>query len=94
MKQCNNARVDVTRDRPIALEAGSRFAIRDGGKTPSSACKGAPHGGVNVKGRICKAGSMLLLLIGMHVAVPHISADVGLDRAHRHGSHHYLLESV
>ena len=32
----DNARVDVRLDRPIALEAGSRFAIREGGKTVGS----------------------------------------------------------
>jgi elongation factor Tu len=32
----DNARVEVSLDRPIALEAGSRFAIREGGKTVGS----------------------------------------------------------
>ncbi len=32
----DNARVEVNLDRPIALEAGSRFAIREGGKTVGS----------------------------------------------------------
>ena len=32
----DNARIDVSLDRPIALEAGSRFAIREGGKTVGS----------------------------------------------------------
>jgi elongation factor Tu len=32
----DNAPVEVTLDRPIALEAGSRFAIREGGKTVGS----------------------------------------------------------
>lgn len=32
----DNARVEVTLDRPIALETGSRFAIREGGKTVGS----------------------------------------------------------
>jgi len=32
----DNARVEVTLDRPIALESGSRFAIREGGKTVGS----------------------------------------------------------
>ncbi len=32
----DNARVEVTLDRPIALEAGNRFAIREGGKTVGS----------------------------------------------------------
>jgi elongation factor Tu len=32
----DNARVEVILDRPIALEAGSRFAIREGGKTVGS----------------------------------------------------------
>ncbi|MDB5309172.1 MAG: tufB 2 [Gemmataceae bacterium] len=32
----DNARVDVQLDRPIAVEAGSRFAIREGGKTVGS----------------------------------------------------------
>ena len=32
----DNARIEVNLDRPIALEAGSRFAIREGGKTVGS----------------------------------------------------------
>jgi elongation factor Tu len=32
----DNARIEVSLDRPIALEAGSRFAIREGGKTVGS----------------------------------------------------------
>jgi elongation factor Tu len=32
----DNARVEVSLDRPIALEAGSRFAIREGGRTVGS----------------------------------------------------------
>ncbi len=28
--------LDVTLDKPVALEAGSRFAIREGGKTVGS----------------------------------------------------------
>jgi len=32
----DNARVEVSLDKPIALEAGSRFAIREGGKTVGS----------------------------------------------------------
>jgi elongation factor Tu len=32
----DNARVEVNLDKPIALEAGSRFAIREGGKTVGS----------------------------------------------------------
>ncbi len=32
----DNARIEVHLDRPIALEAGSRFAIREGGKTVGS----------------------------------------------------------
>jgi elongation factor Tu len=32
----DNARVEVDLDKPIALEAGSRFAIREGGKTVGS----------------------------------------------------------
>jgi elongation factor Tu len=32
----DNARIDVTLDRPIALEVGSRFALREGGKTVGS----------------------------------------------------------
>jgi elongation factor Tu len=32
----DNARVEVRLDRPIALEAGSRFAVREGGKTVGS----------------------------------------------------------
>jgi elongation factor Tu len=32
----DNARVLVELDRPVALEAGSRFAIREGGKTVGS----------------------------------------------------------
>lgn len=32
----DNARVEVNLDRPIALEVGSRFAIREGGKTVGS----------------------------------------------------------
>jgi elongation factor Tu len=32
----DNARIEVSLDRPIALEAGSRFAIREGGKTIGS----------------------------------------------------------
>ena len=29
----DSARIEVSLDRPIALEAGSRFAIREGGRT-------------------------------------------------------------
>ena len=29
----DNARMIVSLDKPVALEAGSRFAIREGGKT-------------------------------------------------------------
>jgi len=32
----DNARIDVSLDRPIALEVGSRFAVREGGKTVGS----------------------------------------------------------
>jgi elongation factor Tu len=32
----DNARIEVRLDRPVALEAGSRFAIREGGKTVGS----------------------------------------------------------
>jgi elongation factor Tu len=32
----DNARVEVRLDKPIALEAGSRFAVREGGKTVGS----------------------------------------------------------
>ena len=32
----DNAQVEVTLDKPIALEAGSRFALREGGKTVGS----------------------------------------------------------
>jgi elongation factor Tu len=32
----DNARVEVDLDKPVALEAGSRFAIREGGKTVGS----------------------------------------------------------
>ncbi|WP_439629068.1 elongation factor Tu [Gemmata sp.] len=32
----DSARIEVSLDRPIALEAGSRFAIREGGKTVGS----------------------------------------------------------
>jgi elongation factor Tu len=32
----DNARIEVSLDRPVALEAGSRFAIREGGKTVGS----------------------------------------------------------
>jgi elongation factor Tu len=32
----DNARIEVSLERPIALEAGSRFAIREGGKTVGS----------------------------------------------------------
>ena len=32
----DNARIEVNLDRPIALEAGSRFAIREGGRTVGS----------------------------------------------------------
>jgi elongation factor Tu len=32
----DNARVQVQLDRPVALEAGTRFAIREGGKTVGS----------------------------------------------------------
>ena len=32
----DNARIEVSLDRPIALEAGSRFAIREGGRTVGS----------------------------------------------------------
>ena len=32
----DNARIEVGLDKPIALEAGSRFAIREGGKTVGS----------------------------------------------------------
>ena len=32
----DNARIDVSLDKPIALEAGSHFAIREGGKTVGS----------------------------------------------------------
>lgn len=28
-----NARIEVSLERPIALESGSQFAIREGGKT-------------------------------------------------------------
>jgi len=32
----DNARIEVSLDRPIALEAGSRFAVREGGRTVGS----------------------------------------------------------
>ena len=32
----DHARVEVRLDRPVALEAGSRFAVREGGKTVGS----------------------------------------------------------
>jgi elongation factor Tu len=32
----DNATVNVSLDKPVALEAGSRFAIREGGKTVGS----------------------------------------------------------
>ncbi len=32
----DNARVEVSLDKPMALEVGSHFAIREGGKTVGS----------------------------------------------------------
>ena len=32
----DSAAIEVSLDRPVALEAGSRFAVREGGKTVGS----------------------------------------------------------